>query len=216
GPPGAAGGGGQYRGVHGEASLGEDRVWTVRFDAGDGSEVAEARVYDTSMSLIDVRTGPQVDWQLARGEPDSYGRLINRWWVFLPLCLLFLGGLIDWRRPLSLRTLDLLVLLSFGVSLIWFVRGDLFLSTPLVYPPLVYLLARMLGVGFSHRPRYTDIGPTHALILVALTFALIGFRLGLNNQNSNILDVGYAGVVGADRLLNGTLPYGPMPVTTGQ
>src|SRR5204863_4518895 len=128
---------GQYRGVSGNATLGDDRIWTVQFDAGDGSEVAEARVYDTSMSLIDVRRGPQVDWQLARGEPDSYGRLINRWWVFLPLCLVFLGGLIDWRRPLSLRTLDLLALLSFGVSLIWFVRGDLFWSTPLVYPPLI-------------------------------------------------------------------------------
>jgi hypothetical protein len=207
---------GQYHGVRGNATLGDDRVWTVRFDAGDGSEVAEARVYDTSMSLIDVRTGPQVDWQLARGEPNSYGRLINRWWVFLPLCLIFLGGLIDWRRPLSLRTLDLLALLSFGVSLIWFLRGDLFWSTPLAYPPLVYLLARMLGVGFSHRPRQIDIGPTHALILVALTFALVGFRLGLNNQNSNILDVGYAGVVGGDRLLNGTLPYGHMPVKTGR
>ena len=83
---------GQYRGVSGHATLGDDRVWTVQFDAGDGSEVAEARVFDTSMSLIDVRTGPQVDWQLARGEPDSYGRLINRWWVFLPLCLVFLVG----------------------------------------------------------------------------------------------------------------------------
>ena len=48
-------------------------------DAGD--EVAEARVYDTSMTLIEVRTGPQVDWMLARGLPDSYGRMVNRWWV---------------------------------------------------------------------------------------------------------------------------------------
>jgi hypothetical protein len=206
----------QYRDVHPQATLGDDRVWTVRFDGPDGHEVAEARVFDTSMSLLEVRTGPQVDWQLARGQPESYGRLINKWWVFLPLCLIFLGGLVDWRRPLSLRTLDLLVLLSFGVSLIWFVRGDLFWSTPLVYPPLLYLLARMLGVGFSHRPREIDIGPTHALVLVALTFALIGFRLGLNNQNSNILDVGYAGVVGADRLLHGTLPYGHMPVKQGR
>jgi hypothetical protein len=206
---------GQYPGVGATATLGDDRVWTVRFEDRDGNEVAEARVYDTSMSLVGVRTGPQVDWQLARGQPDSYGRLVNRWWLFVPLCLVFLGGLIDWRRPLSLRTLDLLALLSFGISLIWFVRGDLFWSTPLVYPPLVYLLARMLGVGFSRRPRYVDIGPTHALILVALTFALIGFRFGLNNQNSNILDVGYAGVVGADRLLNGTLPYGHMPVKAG-
>jgi hypothetical protein len=206
----------QYHGVQPQATLGDDRVWTVRFDDPDGHEVAEARVYDTSMSLLEVRTGPQVDWQLARGEPNSYGKLVNKWWVFLPLCLIFLGGLIDWRRPLSLRTLDLLVLLSFGVSLIWFVRGDLFWSTPLVYPPLLYLVARMLGVGFSHRPREIDIGPTHALVLVAVTFALIGFRLGLNNQNSNILDVGYAGVVGADRLLHGTLPYGHMPVKQGR
>ncbi|MDX6548593.1 MAG: hypothetical protein QOG33_2143, partial [Gaiellales bacterium] len=206
----------QYHGVQPQATLGDDRVWTVRFDDPDGNEVAEARVYDTSMSLIDVRTGPQVDWQLARGQPESYGRLVNRWWVFLPLCLIFLGGLIDWRRPLSLRTLDLLALLSFGISLIWFVRGDLFWSTPLVYPPMLYLLARMLGVGFSHRPREIDIGPTHALVLVAVTFALIGFRLGLNNQNSNILDVGYAGVVGADRLLHGTVPYGHMPVKQGR
>ena len=205
-----------YTGVRGQATLGDDRVWTVRFDDGQGKEVAEARVYDTSMSLLGVRTGPQVDWQLARGQPDSYGRLVNRWWVFLPLCAIFLAGLIDWRRPLSLRTLDLLALLSFGVSLIWFVRGDVFWSTPLIYPPLVYLLARMLGVGFTHRPRHVEIGSTHALLLVAVTFALIGFRLGLNNQNSNILDVGYAGVVGADRVMHGTLPYGHMPNRSGK
>ena len=177
--------------------------------------MAEARVYDTSMTLTDVRTGPQVDWQLARGEPESYGRLANRWWVFLPLCALFLGGLVDWRRPFTMRTLDLLALLSFGVSLHWFNQGDVFISTPLIYPPLVYLLVRMLRLGSSHRPRGIDIGPTHALVLVALCFALVGFRLGLNNRNSNILDVGYAGVVGADRLLNGSQPYGNMPTRPG-
>jgi hypothetical protein len=61
-----------------------------------------------------------------------------------------------------------------------------------------------------------EIGSTHALILVALIFGLVGFRLGLNNRDSNILDVGYAGVVGADRLLHGTVPYGHMPVKTAK
>jgi hypothetical protein len=206
---------GQYPGVQPQATLGDDRVWTISYDARNGDEVAEARVYDTSMTLTDVRTGPQVGWQLARGEPNSYGRLANRWWIFLPLSALFLGGLIDWRRPLSLRTLDLLALLSFGISLHWFIAGNLFVSTPLIYPPMLYLTARMLWVGCSHRPRRVDVGPTQALILVALTFALVGFRLGLNNQDSNILDVGYAGVVGADRLLHGTIPYGHMPVKAG-
>ena len=207
---------GQYTGVQPSASLGDDRVWTIKYDDGAGSEVAEARVDDTSISLVGVRTGPQVDWQLARGEPSSYGRLANRWWIFLPLCAVFLGGLVDWRRPFTMRTLDLLVLLSFGISLHWFNKGDLFVSTPLTYPPLVYLLVRMLQLGTSRRPRSIEIGPRHALVLVGLCFALVGFRLGLNNRDSNILDVGYAGVVGADRLLNGTLPYGHMPTKSGE
>ena len=46
------------------------------------------------------------------------------------------------------------------------------------------------------------------LLLVGALFGLMGFRLGLNNQNSNILDVGYASVVGADRLIDGALRRG--------
>ena len=206
---------GQYPGVRASATLGDDRVWTISYLDRNGDEVAEARINDTSMTMTGLRTGPQVGWELARGEPQSYGRLANKWWVFLPLCLLFLAGLADWDQPISLRTLDLLVLLSFGISLHWFLRGNLFVATPLIYPPLIYLLVRLAMAGVAARPRRVEIGPTHALILVALTFALVGFRLGLNNRDSNILDVGYAGVVGADRLLNGTIPYGHMPVAQG-
>ena len=43
----------------------------------------------------------------------------------------------------------------------------------------------------------------------------MGFRLGLNNQDSNVIDVGYAGVAGAATLMDGVLPYGHMPDTTG-
>ena len=43
-----------------------------------------------------------------------------------------------------------------------------FNSTPLIYPPLVYLLVRMIRLGSRHRPRGFDIGATHALALVAL------------------------------------------------
>ena len=42
----------------------------------------------------------------------------------------------------------------------------------------------------------------------------MGFRLGLNNQDSNVIDVGYAGVAGASRLMDGVLPYGHMPDKT--
>ena len=204
---------GLYHGVTHSASLGDDRVWTISYYSGS-NEIAEARVSDTLMALQGVRTGPQVGWMLARGLPGSYGRLVNRWWLFLPLCAIFMAGLMNWRRPISLRTLDLLVLISFGVSLIFFDHANLFWATPLVYPPMIYLIVRGVQVGFSHTDRSVDIGPTHALVLVALTFGLIGFRLGLNNQDSNILDVGYASVVGADRILHTTIPYGHMPSTT--
>ena len=160
------------------------------------------------MALQEVRTGPQVGWMLARGQPGSYGRLVNRWWLLLPLARSSSRGLMNWRRPFSMRTLDLLVLVSFGISLIFFDHANLFWATPLVYPPMLYLIARGVRVGFTHAGRQLDIGPTHALVLVALTFGLVGFRLGLNNQNSNILDVGYASVVGADRLLDRRAPSG--------
>ncbi|HUO41261.1 MAG TPA: hypothetical protein VMU34_27010, partial [Mycobacterium sp.] len=205
-----------YSHVTSAASLGGGRVWTVRFYSGDAGEVAEVSVDDTHMEVTAVRTGPQVSWMQARGLPDTYGRLVNRWWVLLPMSLIFLLGLLDWSRPLSMRTVDLLVVLSFGISLRFFNHGEIFWATPLVYPPMLYLLARTTRVGFTRRARVSEVGPRHMLVLVALLFALIGFRLGLNNQNSNILDVGYASVVGADRLIDRRAPWGSMPVTTGK
>ena len=50
---------------------------------------------------------------MARGRPGAFGgKLLTSWSVWLGLSALFLLGLIDLRRPLSLRTLDLLVLLE--------------------------------------------------------------------------------------------------------
>ena len=49
-----------------------------------------------------------------------------------------------------------------------------------------------------------------AWLAVELVF-LIGFRIGLNVTNSNVIDVGYAGVIGADRLTHGDRLYGDVP-----
>ena len=40
---------------------------------------------------------------------------------------------------------------------------------------------------------------------------LVGFRIGLNVVNSNVIDVGYAGVIGADKLIHGQPLYGDWP-----
>ena len=53
---------------------------------------------------------------------------------------------LNFRRPLSLLHLDLLVLLSFSVSLAFFNHAHIDASVPLAYPPLLYLLARMLAL----------------------------------------------------------------------
>ena len=59
----------------------------------------------------------------------------------------FLVPFVDWRRPLRLLHLDLLVLLAFSLSHVYFNRGEIFTSVPLVYPVLGYLLVRMLLVA---------------------------------------------------------------------
>jgi hypothetical protein len=43
-----------------------------------------------------------------------------------------------------------------------------------------------------------------------------GFRLGLNVRTSNVIDVGYSGVIGANRIANGQSPYGHFPVELGE
>ena len=206
---------GQYSSVTHSADLGPLRVWTVSYYKGD-NEIAQVHVQDSTERAYEVWTGPQVGWMLARGLPDAYGRKVNRSFVLWPMCAIFLAGLLDWRRLRSMRTLDLVASLAFVVSLVEFNHGDIFRATPLVYPPLIYLAARMLWVGTHRGPRTVRVGETHMLLLIALVFGLMGFRLGLNNQDSNVIDVGYAGVAGASRLMDGVLPYGHMPDKTSK
>jgi hypothetical protein len=159
--------------------------------------------------------GFQATWEMARGYEGQFGHTLNAPYVFLPLCALFLLGLLDWRRPWRIANLDLLVLLGFGLSHIYFNRGEIGVSVPLQYPPLLYLLARALWIGF--RGRGEGIRPVWpaAWLLVAALF-LIGFRVGLNVADSGTIDVGYASVVGADRVAHGEPLYGNFPEDVSQ
>ena len=49
-------------------------------------------------------------------------------------------------------------------------------------------------------------------VLAAATVFVAGFRVGLNVRASNVIDVGYSGVIGADRIVHGESPYGHFPV----
>jgi hypothetical protein len=189
--------------------------FTVHFDAGKYGEVAQAVVDDTTGTVVSAWTGPQVAWTMARGYHYAFGRRINDPWIWLALCGVFLVGLADFRSLLSWRTLDLLMLLAPSISLAYFNRGLVFWSVPLVYPPLVYLLCRLVYIGVRSERRPVFAGSLPLWVLAGAAIFLIGFRGGLDRYDSNVIDVGYAGVVGADRLISGDTPYGTFPARTG-
>jgi hypothetical protein len=189
----------------------ERRDWEVGVWWGDAGQIATGRVDDGSGEVTEAWTGPQVAWKMARGGEGAFGgRQINSLPIWLGFCVIFLLGLADLRRPLSVRNLDLLVLLSFSVSLWFFNRGDIFTSVPLAYPAMLYLLGRMVWSAWRGGP-----GASRAVwpisVIAAATVFLAGFRIGLNVRDSNVIDVGYSSVVGAHRIIHGEAPYGHMP-----
>ena len=190
--------------------------WTVsvwwkqgKVDAG---QIATGKVDDRTRLVTEAWTGPQVAWKMARGYDGAFGgKKINSLPIWLGFCIVFLVGLADFRRPWSLRNLDLLALLSFSVSLAFFNQGDIFTSVPLAYPPMAYLLARCVWIGARGRTPPAGRPIWRAAILLAAAVFLVGFRIGLNIQESNVIDVGYAGVIGAQRIASGVMPYGNFP-----
>ncbi len=191
-----------------------DGKWEVAYFAA-GDEVALVIVDPESGEVAESWTGYQVAWKMARGYSGSFGHKLNAPYVFLPLCVLFLVGLVDWRRLWRVANLDLLVLLGFGASHFFFNRAEIGISVPLQYPVLLYLLGRALWIGFRGRGEgLRPVWPV-AWILVAALF-LMGFRVGLNLADSGAIDVGYASVVGADRISHGEPIYDNFPDDVSQ
>jgi len=191
-----------------------DGQWEVAYFTG-GEEVALVIVDRESGAVRESWTGDQVAWKMARGYSGAFGHKLNAPYVFLPLCAIFLLGLVDWRRLWRVANLDLLVLLGFGVSHFFFNRAEIGVSVPLQYPVLLYLLGRALWIGFRGRGEgLRPVWPV-AWMLVAALF-LMGVRVGLNLADSGAIDVGYASVVGADRIVHGEPIYDNFPDDVSQ
>jgi hypothetical protein len=129
------------------------------------------------------------------------------------LCALFVLPFA--RPPLRLLHLDLAVLLAFSVSYAFFGAARIDVSVPLVPPLLVYLLARMLGIAAA-RARGREPPPLRLTVpfgaLGIATVFILGVRTGLNVIGSNVIDVGYASVIGADHFAGGEGVYGHFPL----
>jgi len=190
--------------------------WQISwFSSGrNPKELLEVYVDDQTRKVTEVWTGFQVAWTMARGYPGAFGRSANALYVWLPLCALFLVPFLPWRRPrrFTLLHLDLLVLLGFSISLAFFNHARIGLSVPLAYPFLLYLIVRMILLAFGRgRPRQLPRPSIPVAWLAVGVVFLMGFRIGLNVADSNVIDVGYAGVIGANKVLHGQSLYGHWP-----
>jgi hypothetical protein len=195
--------------VGGDPSTFEVLFYTPGKQSQYGSDIrVEVVVSGLTGDVVAVWTGPQAATPLARGEDPSVGRSLNAPYVWLPLAAIFLGAFFDPRRPLRLLHLDLGVLLAFGLSQLYFNQGRLDVSMPIVYPLLAYLAVRMLLAGFRPRERSEALVPRLPVRWMAVGLVLlVAFRVGLNLADSNVVDVGYASVVGADRIVHGEELY---------
>ena len=205
-----------HRGSYGAVYLAGPGRWQVSYISAKGTEIAQAIVDDRSGRVEEAWTGFQVAWRMARGYPGAFGRHVDALWVWLPLCLLFVVPFAGWRRPLSLRNLDLLALLAPSISLAFFNHGRIYQSVPLAYPPLLYLLGRALHIARPlrrdrpARGRPVRLAVPRPWLTIGVLF-LVAFRIALNVSDSNVIDVGYSGVIGAQRIVDGRPLYGSFP-----
>ena len=152
--------------------------------------------------MTEAWTGPQVAWKMARGRPGAFGgRTLNTWYVWLALCAVFLLGLADLRRPLSLaqprspRAARVL-----GVARVLQPRRDLPERAARLSAAALPARRGLPGSGSGAADALcSPLWPVW--VLAVATVFLLGFRIGLNVETPRgVIDVGYAGVIGASRI----------------
>ena len=182
--------------------------WDIAYLSGQ-DKLADVTINGRTGRVVEAWKGTQAAWVMARGHHGYFGKRFDAWYIWLPLCLLFVAPFIDPRRPFRMLHLDLLVLVGgFGISHYFFNQGEIGTSVPLVYPVLAYLLVRMLVAGF--RPRRTGerlVPFAPAAFFVVAILALVGFRIGLDLTDGKVGDVGYASAIGAYRIEHGQPLY---------
>lgn len=193
------------------STLGKD--WEVRFTDPGGRARALVLIDDRTGEVLEQWTGWQVETRLARGYPGAVGGIVGSWWIWIPMCILFLAPFVEVRRPLQLRNLDLIVLIAFGISFYFFARGRIDISVPIVYPLLGYLFLRLCWIGFGRsrggssilasanplrNPRILELG----IGLLALGYLLVSILA------AKVIDVGFASVIGAHLIAIGEPLYG--------
>lgn len=150
-------------------------------------------------------TGPLIGALYARGQ---YGDIFDSPWVWGSFAFMFLLPLALLRRRAWMDRIDLAMLLSFGVSYALFDTVHLELGVWMFYPPLLYLLVRMLMRGMRPRRSASRLEcrlPT-AVLVIGLGL-LVAARIVINLHPVGVLDVATASALGAYKILHGHSIY---------
>lgn len=176
--------------------------WLVTFYDGR-REQAEVEINGPRGSVVYALVGRELRWPpLARGNRTPYARKVHLLMVIAGL--LFIAPFIDPRRGLRMLHLDLLAILALGVSFAFVEAGNVYASTPLRYPPFIYLAWRLwtLAVRRSERdPRPLRLPP--ARVMAPALVAVLVLRYWLDLTYARVGDVGYDSLFGAQSLLQG-------------
>lgn len=180
-------------------------------------EIGQVIVDDRTGKVTESWDGPYVAWTMARGYDGAFGRSITNPWLWGMLVVLFVAPFVR-LRPLRVPPAALLALAGFSVPLAFFNNARLDWSVPLSFALLVGLFA-WSALRALRRPRDTPRELRLSLPiwgLVVLGVALLAFRIVLNVTDGNVIDVGYASVVGADKIGSGESLYGGFPDDVGR
>jgi Glycosyltransferase family 87 len=150
-------------------------------------------------------TGALILGLYARG---GYSPIFDTLWVQVAFTLMFLLPLLFLRGRSWLDRFDIAVFVTFGLSYALFDHSHVESSVWLFYPPLVYLMVRMLVRGMRARSSSgrLEVRLPTAVMIVGL-LALIAGRIYVTLEPPNVLDVGTASVLGAYKILHGQSIY---------
>ena len=190
------------------------KVWDIKVWSGPAGEIAAGRIDDLS-SEPTAWTGPQVAWTMARGgrgrvrrQADQQLRRLAR---VLRRVLHRSRRLPPLAQPAEPRPPDAAVV--HGLALVLPARADLQQRVLGLPRPCSTCSRERSGSASATGRRPPRARSWPVWVLAAATVFLGGFKVGLNVWgHSNVIDVGYAGPIGAQRIVNGQSPYGHFPV----
>ena len=179
------------------AVVGRER-WAISFSRG-GRLRASVQIDGASGRVVSVASGRSLGWpEIYHGLHGPVARDTT-----IGMAILALLFVIPFARPPYGRMhLDLLALLSLGVSYAFSVGGHVYAATPLFYPPLLYLVGRACLLATRRKsPAWDSWIPTRALV-AGLIAVLVG-RYVFDVVDGYVSDIGYASLFGADSVKHG-------------